>query len=336
MKNMLRTLTAALALTLITAATALAGPVRLTYSNFFPPTHVQSQLAEEWCREVEKRTEGAVVIDYFPGGTLTPAQQTYDGVVEGIADIGLSCLAYSRGRFPVMAALDLPMGYTSAAQATAAANAVYAEFTPAELNDVAPMYFHAHGPGLLFTTPRPVGTLEEMKGLKIRSTGNSAQLVEALGGTPVAQSMPTCYQSLQKGVVDGSMHPIESNKGWKLAEVVKYGTESFPVAYTTTFFVVMNKDRWASLDEATRKIIGEINAEWAERHGAAWDQADEEGKRFFLEKGGSFVPLAEAEAERWIAAAQPVIAAYEKAVSERGVDGPRVVEFLRAAMAGSR
>jgi TRAP-type C4-dicarboxylate transport system substrate-binding protein len=336
MKKTLRILTAALALTLITAATALAGPVRLTYSNFFPPTHVQSQLAEEWCREVEKRTDGAVVIDYFPGGTLTPAQQTYDGVVEGIADIGLSCLAYSRGRFPVMAALDLPMGYTSAAQATAAANAVYAEFTPAELNDVAPMYFHAHGPGLLFTTPRPVGTLEEMKGLKIRSTGNSAQLVEALGGTPVAQSMPTCYQSLQKGVVDGSMHPIESNKGWKLAEVVRYGTESFPVAYTTTFFVVMNKDRWASLDEATRKVIAGINAEWAVRHGAAWDQADEEGKRFFLEKGGSFVPLAEAEAQRWVAAAQPVIAAYEKAVSERGVDGPRVVEFLRAAMAGSR
>ncbi|MCG2733278.1 TRAP transporter substrate-binding protein [Pseudodesulfovibrio aespoeensis] len=336
MKKPFLTLTALVMLSLALAATALAGPVRLTYSNFFPPTHVQSQLAEEWCREVEKRTDGAVVIDYFPGGTLTPAQQTYDGVVEGIADIGLSCLAYSRGRFPVMAALDLPMGYATAAQATAAANKVYTKFTPAELDDVAPMYFHAHGPGLLFTTPRAVATLEDMKGLKIRSTGNSAQLVEALGGTPVAQSMPTCYQSLQKGVVDGSMHPIESNKGWKLAEVVKYGTESFSVAYTTTFFVVMNKDKWASLDDKTRAIISKINAEWAVRHGVAWDEADEEGKRFFLEKGGSFVPLTEGEAARWVKAAEPVIAAYETSVSEKGVDGARVVEFLRAAMAEAR
>ncbi|MFH1915034.1 MAG: TRAP transporter substrate-binding protein [Pseudomonadota bacterium] len=336
MKKTLLTLTATLALTLITAATALAGPIRLTYSNFFPPTHVQSQLAEEWCREVEKRTGGAVVIDYFPGGTLTPAQQTYDGVVEGIADIGLSCLAYSRGRFPVMAALDLPMGYTTAAQATAAANKVYAKFTPAELDDVAPMYFHAHGPGLLFTTPRPVASLADLKGLKIRSTGNSAQLVEALGGTPVAQSMPTCYQSLQKGVVDGSMHPLESNKGWKLAEVVKYGTESFPVAYTTTFFVVMNKTKWERLDEKTRAVISEINAEWAVRHGLAWDEADEEGKSYFLEKGGSFVALDEAEAARWIAAAEPVIAAYEKAAAERGLDGPGVVAFLKATMSAAR
>ncbi|MUM77150.1 C4-dicarboxylate ABC transporter substrate-binding protein [Pseudodesulfovibrio sp. F-1] len=331
MKKLL-TLAAVLALSLVTAATALAAPLRLTYSNFFPPTHVQSKLAEEWCREVERRTGGAVVIDYFPGGTLTPAQQTYDGVVEGIADIGLSCLAYSRGRFPVMAALDLPLGYTSAAQATAAANAVHEKYSPAELTDVAPMYFHAHGPGLLFTTPRPVATLEDLKGLKIRSTGNSAQLVEALGGTPVAQSMPTCYQSLQKGVVDGSIHPLESNKGWKLAEVVKYGTESFPVAYTTTFFVVMNKAKWQRLDEATRAVIGEINAEWAVRHGAAWDEADQEGRDYFLEKGGSFVPLADAEAARWVEAAQPVIAAYEKATASRGLDGPGVVAFLRAAM----
>jgi TRAP-type C4-dicarboxylate transport system substrate-binding protein len=132
------------------------------------------------------------------------------------------------------------------------------------------------------------------------------------------------------------MHPIESNKGWKLAEVVKFGTESFPVAYTTTFFVVMNKDKWAGLDDNIRAIISGINAEWAVRHGKAWDEADAEGKRFFLEKGGSFVPLSEAEAARWVKAAEPVIAAYEQGVSEKGVDGARVVGFLRAAMAEAR
>jgi TRAP-type C4-dicarboxylate transport system substrate-binding protein len=336
MKKQLLTLTVCLLLSLAAATMACAGAVRLTYSNFFPPTHIQSKLAEEWCREVEKRTGGAVQIDYFPGGTLTPAQQTYDGVVEGIADIGLSCLAYSRGRFPVMAALDLPLGYTSAAQATATANKVYAKFMPEELADVQPMYFHAHGPGLLFTTPRPVKTLEDLKGLKIRSTGNSAKLVEALGGTPVAQSMPTCYQSLQKGVVDGSFHPVESNKGWKLAEVVKYGTESFPVAYTTTMFVVMNKDKWAGLDEATRKTITEINGEWAAKHGAAWDEADQIGRKFFLEKGGSFVALDGAEAVRWVQAAAPVIAAYEQDVAQKNIKGEEVVAFTRAAMNESR
>ena len=69
----------------------------LRYSNFFPPTHIQSQLAESWCKEVEKRTHGEVVIQYFPASTLTKAPQTYDGVVQGIADIGMTALGYSRG-----------------------------------------------------------------------------------------------------------------------------------------------------------------------------------------------------------------------------------------------
>ena len=47
----------------------------------------------------------------FPGGTLTKAPQVYDGVVTGISDMGNSCFAYTRGRFPVTAALDLPLGY---------------------------------------------------------------------------------------------------------------------------------------------------------------------------------------------------------------------------------
>jgi TRAP-type C4-dicarboxylate transport system substrate-binding protein len=52
-----------------------AGPVKLTYSNFFPPGHIQSKLAEAWCKEVEERTNGQVVVEYFPGQTLTKARQ---------------------------------------------------------------------------------------------------------------------------------------------------------------------------------------------------------------------------------------------------------------------
>ena len=315
MKKQLLTLTTFFLLTFGLASMACADTVKLTYSNFFPPTHIQSKLAEQWCREVEKRTHGKVKIDYFPGGTLTKAKQCYDGVVEGISDIGLSVLAYSRGRFPIMAAVDLPLGYTSGTQATLTANAVYTEYKPGELSDVHPMYFHAHGPGLLFTTEKPVASLTDIHGLKIRSTGNSAKLVKALGGTPVAQSMPTAYQSLQKGVVDGSMHPMESNKGWKLAEVVKFGTKDYPVAYTRS-----------------RETITETNREWAIKHGEAWDESDQAGKAFFLEKGGQMIDLDEEETLKWINATKPVIQNYHDGVSGHGFDSQEIVKFIRAEM----
>jgi len=136
--------------------TAEAKTLKLTYSCFFPPTHVQSKLAESWCKEVENRTNGRIKVEYYPGGTLTKAKQCYDGAVEGISDLGLSCLAYTGGRFPVMSAVDLPLGYTSGKVATEVVNSVYKKFKPKELLDTKVMYLHAHGPGLVHTKGKAV------------------------------------------------------------------------------------------------------------------------------------------------------------------------------------
>ncbi len=97
----------------ITAMSAIPGhckTVELTYSIFFPATHGNTILATEWAKEIEKRTNGAVKINMFPGATLTPADQCYDGVVKGISDIGMSVLSYTKGRFPLTEVIDMPLG----------------------------------------------------------------------------------------------------------------------------------------------------------------------------------------------------------------------------------
>lgn len=305
---------------------------KLTYANFFPPTHIQSQLAESWCKEVEKRTNGEIVIKYFPAGTLTKAPQTYDGVVQGIADIGMTVLAYSRGRFTVASAIDLPLGYKSGVQATAVANAVLNKFQPKEFNDSKIMFLHAHGPGLVHTRDKAVAGMADIKGLKLRGTGTSGQLAAALGASPVGKSMREAYQMLQKGVVDGSLHPAEANKGWKLGEVVKSLTQNFSTAYTTTFAVFMNKSKWNKLTPAQQKTIQEINAEFSVKHGEAWDESDIAGYDFFKSKGGKIVSQSAAEAKKWEAAVQPVIDGYIKKATAKGVDGKAVVDFIKSNM----
>jgi len=312
---------------------AQAAPIKLTYSNFFPPTHIQSKLAEAWCKEVEKRTNGQVFVQYFPGQTLTKAAQCYDGVVTGLSDIGMSCLAYTRGRFPVMSAVDLPFGYTSGKIATKIANEVYRKFMPKELMDTRVMYLHAHGPGLLHTRDKPVRTLEDMKGLRIRATGTSALVAKALGATPVPMPMPETYQSLQKGVVDGSLYPWEANKGWKLGEVTKYCTADFSAAYTTAFFVVMNKDKWNSIPARFQRIIEEINEEWMVKHGEAWDTSDIAGIRYFLRQGGTVIGPDKKEAARWKAAVASIIDDYVAKAKKKGVrNAQEIVDFLRGEL----
>lgn len=316
------------------AGLALAGaPIKLSYSNFFPPTHIQSKLAEEWCREVEAKSGGKVVIDYYPGATLTKPKDCYDGVVQKISDIGLSALGYTKGRFPVMNGVDLPLGFTTGVQATEIANAVFAKFKPKEFDDVHVLYFHAHGPGMLHTAGKPVKTLDDLKGMKIRATGNSANIITALGGSPVAMSMPDSYQSIQKGVVNGGMYPIETNKGWKMAEVVDYLTETTAVAYTTTFFVVINKDVWAALPEDAKKAMTDASSAWTAKHGKAWDESDKEGREFFLQQSGNaVVTLDPKEAEIWKKAMEPMFAEYEADCTKAGADGKAVLDFMRAAM----
>lgn len=305
----------------------------LTYSSFFPPTHIQSQLSESWCREVEKRTEGRIKVQYFAGQTLTKAKVTYDSVVDGIADIGTSALAYTRGRFPVISAIDLPFGYTSGVQATKAANELYDKMKPKEFDETQVMFIHAHGPGLIHTRDKPVRKLEDLKGLKIRSTGMSAEVVKALGATPVPMPMPDSYQSLQKGVVDGSAYPVEANKGWKLGEVVDYMTAAYSAAYTTSFFVVMNKDKWNSLSKQDQQIIEQINKEWAVKHGEAWDSSDKEGLEFFLsQEGNKVIEIDKAESDRWAKAVEPIISEYAAKLKSEGLDGDAVIKTIRASL----
>jgi len=321
-----------LAFGFLNPSTAQAGPIKLTYSNFFPPTHIQSKLAEAWCKEVAKRTEGRVVVDYFPGQTLTKANQVYDGVVTGLSDLGMALFAYTPGRFPVMEAVDLPLGYPSGSVATMVVNDVYNNFKPKELSDTQVMYLHAHGPGILHTKGKPVRKLEDMKGLKLRGHGTSAEIVKALGATPVAMPMPELYQSLQKGVVEGALYPMEVNKGWKMGEVSEYDTACFSVAYTSSFFVVMNKEKWNSIPAADQQIIEQINAEWIPKHGEAWNNSDMEGYLYSLSLGHDVFGLDSKEAARWKAAVAPVLDNYIEAANKKGLNGKDIVAYTVSSL----
>ena len=330
MKNKILVVFLALALVGLPLCGACAAPAptevtELTYSIFFPPTHLHTIAAGEWAKEIEARTDGWVKITCYPGGSLTPAKECYDGVVEGISDIGMSCLAYTMGRFPAAELVDLPHGYPNGWVATKVANDFYQKFKPAEFDDVHVLYFHAHGPGVVFTTEKPVRKLEDMKGLVLRSTGNGAKIVEALGATGYAAGQGDAYELMSKGTIDGSVTPREVLKGWKQAEVVKYVTNCLDVGYTTDMFVVMNKAKWDSLPDQYKKVFNEVSEEWMDKHGKVWDYYDKAGIDFFKTfEGREVIELSPDEMARWVAAAKVVKDTY---MTEKGAIGLPVDDY---------
>jgi TRAP-type C4-dicarboxylate transport system substrate-binding protein len=169
--------------------------------------------------------------------------------------------------------------------------------------------------------------LDEMKGLRIRSTGLSAKVVTALGGTPVAMPMGETYDALKRGMVDGSMAPIESLEGWKWGEVVKSTTESFGSAYSTGFFVVMNKEKWNALSADVQKAIEAVNQEWIEKTGKIWDEIDKSGKAFTQKLGNQIISLSADENKRWGEAVKPILQDYANAMKAKDLPGEEALKF---------
>jgi TRAP-type transport system periplasmic protein len=306
-------------------------PIQLSYSIFFPATHIQYQMAEAWAREVEQRSGGAVEIIMYPGGTLTKPTESYEGTVAGISDIAMSCPAYTRGRFPLLEGLDLPVGYPDGVTASRIADSLVRKYRPAELEQVHVLYFHAHGPGIL-ASRRPVRSLQEMSGLKVRATGLSAKLVSALGGVPVAMSQPETYEALQKGIVDATFCPMETLEGWKQGEVIESITDTSAIGYTTAMFVVINKDKWNRLPEPLREVMSEVSLEWVDKHGEAWDQADASGRAFVEGLGRQFFSLDPAEREQWIARTRPILEDYTTRMEAAGLPGAAFLKDLQAEL----
>lgn len=317
------------------AIPAPAKAIELTYSIFFPPTHIQCITATEWAKEIEKRTEGKVKINIFPAGQLTKAPQCYEGVVNGISDIGMSCFAYSLGRFPLLEGLDLPLGYPNGLTASRIATALAAQYAPKELADVHTLYIHAHGPGIL-AAKKQIKTLDEVKGLKVRATGLSANIVTALGGNPVAMAQPETYDALSKGVVEATLCPMETLKGWKQGEVIDAVTDSSHIGYTTAMFVVMNKAKWEALPADVQKIFMDVSKEWVDKHGAAWDKADQEGKEFIAGLNHPILPLSPEEQAKWKQAVQPVVDAYVKKAQEKELPGDNLVADIQKMIAEAK
>lgn len=312
--------------------TSTGQAIKLSYSVFFPPTHVQCIAATEWAKEIEKRTGGRVQITVYPAGSLTKADQCYEGVVKGISDLGMSCFAYTRGRFPLMEGLDLPVGYPNGVTATRIANLMARKYQPAELDDVKMLYVHAHGPGIL-ASKKAVRSLADMKGLKVRATGLSAKIVETLGASPVAMSQPETYEALSKGVVDATLCPVETLKGWRQGEAIEYVVNSSAIGYTTAMFVAMNKETWAKLPPDVRTTIEQVSEEWIDRHGRAWDEADLAGKEFVAGLKKQFIELPGAEQQEWKTAVKPILNGFVAGAKQKNLPGEAFLADVQEAIA---
>ncbi|MCX8023233.1 MAG: TRAP transporter substrate-binding protein [Syntrophorhabdaceae bacterium] len=312
--------------------TFAAEAIKLKFANFFPPTHRNSIIMDKFCKELTKRSNGKMEITHYGGGTLLTAPKVATGVASGIADFGLSHVGYSRGRFPVMEIMELPLGFPSSWVATHAVNDFYNKFKPREWDTYHTLMFSTSPPNVVQTLNKPVKTLEDLKGLKVRGTGRIADIAKSLGATPMPLEMVDVYEALRRGVLDGNMGNFEQLKGFKIGELLKYNCSSWKISSVNNFYVVVNKQKWNSLPPDMQKLITDYTKEFLGEWALSWNEIEIEGKDFFLKQGGRIIDISDSEMARWKKAVEPVIAEYKKDMVSKGYKADEVdswVNFIR-------
>jgi TRAP-type C4-dicarboxylate transport system substrate-binding protein len=299
--------------------------ITLTYANFPPATTFPCVQMERWSKEVEKRTSGKVKVQTFPGGTLLPAKNIFDGVITGTADIGNFAMSYQPGRFPVSEAVDLPMGFTSAKAASLALFDLVEKY-PKEFEKVKLLTLFTCPPADFMTT-KPVRSLKDLKGMELRVSGTGADAVKRLGGIPIAMPQSETPEALQKGVVKGVVSSMEILKDFNFAAYCPYATDTN--LFVVTFAVVMNQGKWNSLPADVKKVLDDLRREQAEWTGKYVDDHVKEALAWSKEKyNHQIIQLPAADKAEIPKLVKPMTDEYIKRVTAQGVPGQQVINDL--------
>ncbi|MDD3846499.1 MAG: TRAP transporter substrate-binding protein [Syntrophorhabdaceae bacterium] len=298
--------------------------ITLTYANFPPATTFPCVQMERWAREMETKTAGRVKVQTFPGGTLLPAKNIFDGVVTGTADIGNFAMSYQPGRFPLSEAIDLPMGFTSSRAASLALLDLIEKYKPKEFEKVKVLTVFTCPPADIMSKT-PIKTLADLKGMELRASGTGAAILKRLGATPVGMPQSEAPEAIQKGVVKGNVSSMEILKDFNFAAYLPYATEAN--LFVVTFAVVMNKDKFNSLPADIKKIFEESAREQALWTGTYVDNHVKESLKWSKEKYKhqlfKFSPKDQAEIQRLT---KPMIEEYIKKVTAMGLPGEQIVK----------
>jgi TRAP-type C4-dicarboxylate transport system substrate-binding protein len=315
---------------------AAAQEVTLRLHQFLPPpAPVPAHILKPWAERIEARTDGKVKIEHYDAMALGGRPpDLMDQAIDGVADIIMTVVGYTPGRFPKTEVFELPFMMTNpVATSKAFQEMVDTQLQGEEYNSVKVLGAWVHGPGMIHSKT-PITSLEDMEGKKLRGpTRVISDMLGELGATPVGMPLPAIPEAMSKGVIDATVIPWEVTAAIRLSELVDHhvefgGDESL---YTATIVTVMNRDKYDSLPEDIRAAIdaesGMALSEFAAQ--VMWDY-DKPAREMAVEAGNTIVQLDEAEVARWKARAQPVIERWVADMEEKGIDGAALIDEAKA------
>ena len=305
----------------------------LTMSSWVGPTHpLTRDVLGGWAAAVEKATNGRVKMQMLAKHTVAP-QGTFYGVRDGVMDVSYVTASYTPARHPLPLLAELPgSGGTAEINSVAFSRIHWKHLHKAgEYKGVKLLGVFTHGPGQMFLVKKPVNSVADIAGMKIRSGGGISEAsAKALGASPLVKPAPESYEILASGVADGTFFPAESIKSFNLDKVVKHAT-IFPGGfYSSAFGFFMNEEKWDKLSKQDQDAIMSVSGEALARlAGQAWDAADKGGMEALRAAGVNIQQASPAFIAEVRTRTEPLANTWIQAANAKGLEGAKVLAEFR-------
>ena len=315
----------------LAATTAGAQEFKLTYASPYTETHPYGKADAEWIARIEEQTGGRVEITPFWGGSLITSREGVDELAAGVADIAYIAPIYARSGYDMNRLVPgMFYGYTDAAKVLSVYMGLWNDFPvfAEELAGVHVLGFNVGTPMHLLLREKPVTTLADLQGLRIRSAVDFIGPLSTFGAEGVTMPMTETYPALEKGVVDGVIAPYEALKSLSFAEVVKYYS-TLPHSRGAYPSRAMNQAVWDGLPDDIKKVFDDNTVWLSERTMVLADEAEVAGKAYGEEKGVVFNDVAPEVMAEYAASFAPSIEPVAKELDAMGKPGSEVLKVIR-------
>jgi TRAP-type C4-dicarboxylate transport system substrate-binding protein len=321
--------------------------VTLKWAMPSPPSGVFEKNSQWIAEEITRRTNGRVKFEFFWSGTLLKYQDIVVGIGKGVADVGEAAGLFTANLHPSWTTINqVAVGKDSYVMQWASYEMLHTDpEIRAEFDKLNIVPTNGYGPGTeVFVFKKPVTKFEDFKGLRLRTYGEAfPKVVSTLGAVPVNLPLTDVYESMSRGVIDGSFAAMARAHALKWGEVGKHWSSSIYCQATVDVTTAFNKNVWNSFTDETRKTISDVFRESNDRVQMVLAEAEKEMRkelaamgvqfhRFSPEVDAQYFKAARAVSEEWFTKNDAkglktravfdhftqLVAKYEKQVQEKG------------------
>ena len=324
---------------LLSGALPANAEVTLTYATYFNANDPLVQVDTWFMKEVEKRTNGEVKFDTYYGGAMLGGPDIYPGLSQGAVDVGMSVpAAFQQGDY-VLTNVTLPYVTDDSVAVTYAFNDLLKESEllqkEYDQQNIKLLYALGFSENTIWSN-KAIRTVEDLKGMRIRSVMSIANALDMLGAVPVTMGFGDAVSALQRSVIDGfSSAPFLTSVSVGLQDFAPYVSDGGGMGVYAVSSTGINKDKWAALSPEARKAIEEVAAQVPDYYAGLLNPMVDEAIAKVRDAGKTEVIMMSEEEKARVReiVAQPLWDRWLATAKERGIDGNAFLQRYRDLVA---